>query len=91
MKEGLVDAKIYDNKGNKIYKKSNILPLYYSRLNSYDEIEDYYRSKSGMNKNYDALSGAEIVRDLVTNTYKIWSHSKAVNIDGPGGRLRGNM
>jgi hypothetical protein len=44
-----------------------------------------------MNKNYDSLSGGELVYDSVTNTYKIWSHSKAVNIDGPGGRLRGNM
>ena len=89
--EEFVDSQIYNNDGQKLCVKSSILPLYYSRINSYNEIEDYYRQQIGSDKNYDALSGGEIVYDSVTNTYKIWSHAKAVNIDGPGGRLRGNM
>lgn len=89
--EEFVDSQIYNNDGQKLCVKSSILPLYYSRINSYNEIEDYYRQQIGSDKNYDALSGGEIVYDSVTNTYKIWSHVKAVNIDGPGGRLRGNM
>jgi hypothetical protein len=74
-----------------MYVKSNLLSLYYSRVNSYNEIEDYYRQQCAINKNYDTLSGAEIVRDHISNKYKIWSHAKGVNVNGPGGRLRGNM
>ena len=90
-KEYFKDLNIVDENGNKIFVKSNLLALYYSRINSYNEIEDYYRQQITANKNYDTLSGAEIVWDDITNSYKIWSHAKAVNVDGPGGRLRGNM
>jgi hypothetical protein len=82
---------VFDENGNKLYVKSNLLSLYYSRINSYNEVEDYYRQQISANKNYDTLSGAEVVWDEVTNTYKIWSHAKAVNVNGAGGRLRGNM
>lgn len=90
-KEFFKDLDIKDEDGDQIYVKSNLLSLYYSRINSYNEIEDYYRQQISANKNYDTLSGAEIVRDEISNKYKIWSHAKAVNVNGPGGRLRGNM
>lgn len=90
-KEFFKELDIKDENGDKIYVKSNLLSLYYSRINSYNEIEDYYRQQIAANKNYDTLSGAEIVRDDISNKYKIWSHAKGVNINGPGGRLRGNM
>lgn len=90
-KEHYKDLDITDSDGNQMYVKSNLLSLYYSRVNSYNEIEDYYRQQCAINKNYDTLSGAEIVRDHISNKYKIWSHAKGVNVNGPGGRLRGNM
>lgn len=90
-KEYFKDSDVKDSNGNSIFVKSNLFSLYYSRINSYNEIEDYYRQQITANKNYDALSGAEVVWDSVTNTYKLWSHAKAVDVRGPGGRIRGNM
>lgn len=73
------------------YVKSTVLPLYYSRTNSSNEIEDYYKQQTAKDKNYDALSGAEITYDKTTDEYNIWQHSKGVSIREAGGRSRGNM
>ena len=54
-------------------------------------IEDYYKSKTSPNKDYSNLAGAEIVRYENLDEYRIWNHVKAVNIEEPGGRLRGNI
>lgn len=88
--EGLVTTK---------YDKSTIFPLYYARQDTINEIEDYYHlyghkdvyGKS--DKNFSALSGAEIVRYPNLGEYRIWNHAKAVDIRdfSKGGRMRGNM
>ena len=73
------------------YDRSTLLPLYYSRQDTFNEVEDYYRSKTSPNKDYSKLAGAEIVRYENLNEYRIWNHTKAVDVNSPGGRMRGNM
>ena len=73
------------------YDKSTILPLYYSRQDKANEIEDYYHLKDGApTKDFSALSGSEIVYYNNLDEYRLWEHSKAVDISKYG-RLRGNM
>lgn len=73
------------------YDKSTILPLYYSRQDKVNEIEDYYHLKDGApTKDFSALSGSEIVYYNNLDEYRLWEHSKAVDISKYG-RLRGNM
>ena len=75
---------------NKYFDKSTILPLYYSRQDTINEIEDSYHLKDGDEvKDYSALSGAEIVMDKKKSQYKIKNHSKAVNMKN--NYLHGNM
>lgn len=74
-----------------IFDKSTLLPLYYSRQDSVNEIEDYYHLKDSIpTKNFSALSGSEIVYYNDLDEYRIWTHCKAVNMSKDG-RLRGNM
>ena len=81
------------------YEKSTIFPLYYSRQDTINEIEDCYHLYAGKDsagqslKNFSALSGAEIVRYPNLEEYRIWNHAKAVDIHDfkKGGRMRGNM
>ena len=74
------------------YDKSTLLPLYYQRQDTINEIEDTYRSITSKNKDYSNLAGGEIVKYDTLNEYRIWNHSKAVDITDPEkGRLRGNM
>lgn len=81
------------------YDKSTIFPLYYRREDTINEIEDYYHlyghkdTYSNSDKNFSALSGAEIVRYPNLGEYRIWNHAKAVDIHDfkKGGRMRGNM
>ena len=70
------------------YKKSTMCPLYYARQDTINEVEDYYKQFSSPGKDYSNLSGAEITYD--GNSFKIWNHCKAVEIQDSG-RLRGNM
>lgn len=78
------------------YDKSTVFPLYYSRQDTINEIEDYYHlytesdNSSNNGKNFSALAGAEIVYYKNLDEYRIWNHSKAVNT-GEFGLLRGNM
>lgn len=79
------------SKDSKQYDKSTILPLYYNRRKSVNNIEDYYHLKDGNNsKDFSAMAGAEIVKCDPINEYHIWNHAKAVDLQD-GGRLRGNM
>lgn len=74
-----------------LYDRSTIMPLYYSRQDSPNSIEDYYHLKDGLpTKDFSALSGGEIVRYKDQDEYRIWNHSKGVDMN-TGGRLRGNM
>lgn len=73
-------------------KKSTIFPLYYNRIDTYNEIYDIYREMIDKGSNaYDFknLSGSEIkwYRDL--NQFNIVTHIKNSPIDLVG-RLRGN-
>lgn len=73
------------------YDKSTILPLYYSRQDTINEIEDYYHLKDDVStKNFSALAGGEIVRYKTLGEYRIWNHTKAVDLNS-NGRIRGNM
>lgn len=70
--------------------KSTIFPIYYGRQDSFNEVEDYYKQLSSPNKDYNNLSGSELVRYADLNEIRIWNHTKAVDIRDYG-RLRGNM
>lgn len=82
--------------GSNLYDKSTIFPLYYSRQDTINEIEDYYHLHGYKDiynkgdKNFSALAGAEIVHYENLNEYRIWNHAKAVDIK-ENGLLRGNM
>lgn len=78
-----------DIKTNQLVK-SRQLPLYYARQDTLNEVEDYYKLFSSPNKDYNNLSGTEVVYDNTTNEFHLWEHSKAVDIT-KAGRLRGNM
>ena len=75
------------------YDRSTLLPLYYQRQSTINEIEDSYHLKNeGENKDFSALAGGEITHYKTLDEYRIWNHAKAVNITDPEkGRLRGNM
>lgn len=78
--------------GSNFYDKSTILPLYYSRQDKLNTVEDYYHNKNGEpTKDFSNLAGGEIVKNSRTNEYSIWNHAMAVDIKDKGGRLRGNM
>lgn len=80
-----------DGKETGFYERSAILPLYYSRQDSVNEIEDYYHLLSTTNtKDFSALSGGEVKYNPTTREFSIWSHAKAVDMQKRG-RLRGNM
>lgn len=73
------------------YDRSTILPLYYYRKDTINEIEDQYNLKEDVNtKDFSALAGGEIVHYKTLDEYRIWNHAKAVNMQTKG-RLRGNM
>lgn len=74
-----------------LYDRSTILPLYYSRQDTINEVEDYYHMKDNVpTKNFSALAGGEIIKYTNLGEYRIWNHAKAVDLQS-GGRLRGNM
>lgn len=60
-----------------IMNRSTIFPLYYSRVDTINEIEDYYQQKLCNSKDYQMMSGSEILHDSVTNEFKIATHIKA--------------
>lgn len=72
--------------------KSTMFPLYYARVDTFNEIEDYYKGKTAPNKDYVNLSGSEIVYNEKLDEFRVWTHVKAADIKDPRiGRLRGNM
>lgn len=71
-------------------KKATIFPLYYSRNDMFNYIEDYYRQLTSPNKDYVNLSGSEILHYDNEGEFRIWTHIKGTNIKYKG-RLRGNM
>ena len=72
------------------HTKSTIFPLYYNRLDSVNEIEDYYHSmRSPSDRDYSRLSGSEIVRYEDLNQYNIATHVKNLPIPRHG-IIKGN-
>ncbi len=77
--------------GNTLFEKSTIFPSYYLRRDSLNAIEDYYHSRNGGNThNFRDLCGAELVYYKTLNEFRIWNHSRGVNMK-ENGPLRGNM
>lgn len=72
------------------FDKSTLLPLYYSRQDRINTIEDYYHGKDGLpTRDFSYLAGGEIVKDARSGEFRIWNHAEAVSLQD-GGRLRGN-
>lgn len=86
----LVD-KVYpvENTGLVRQVKSTIFPLYYERVDTYNEIYDLYTQMTGTNYDFKNLSGSEIKWNVDLNQFNIVTHIKNSPIDLYG-RLRGN-
>lgn len=73
--------------------KSTIFPLYYRRVDTFEEIYDSYVKmdgyKSDYPKDYKNLSGSELTWNKDLNEFKIWTHIGNYPID-KFGRMRGN-
>lgn len=54
---------------------------YYARQDTFNEIYDRYKQATSMNKDYDHLTGSEIVYYPTLQEYRIWTHQKAVSVD----------
>lgn len=54
---------------------------YYARQDTFNEIYDRYKQATSMNKDYDHLTGSEIVYYPTLQEYRIWTHQKAVSLD----------
>ena len=99
---GLAKQTTYDYSGkpvDKVYPventglvrqvKSTIFPLYYERVDTYNEIYDLYTQMTGTNYDFKNLSGSEIKWNVDLNQFNIVTHIKNSPIDLYG-RLRGN-
>ena len=84
-------SKVYPiQKSNLVQQvKSSIFPLYYNRIDNYDEIYDRYQLMTGNNRDYQNLSGSEINWIKKTNQFNVCTHIKNSPINLVG-RLRGN-
>ena len=69
--------------------KSNIFPLFYQRVTPYDKMYDLYQLMTSPYKDYQNLSGSEIIFDRRNNEYRILTHSKFSDIR-KNGIIRGN-
>ena len=87
----------YDNYTSAIVSsnvsKSTIFPCYYYRINTnnhiYDSYINMYWKNRDINKNYNGLTGSEIVYNEDLNQFNIWTHIPNLPID-KFGRMRGN-
>lgn len=62
--------------------KSTIFPLYYERKDEYDQIYDNYQQMTGVDRNYQNLSGSEVVWYKRENKFGISTHIKNLPING---------
>lgn len=61
-----------------MYKDMSVMfPLFYSRVDNLDEIEDHYQSMTSAGKDYQYISGSEVVHDSQLNEFRIATHIKA--------------
>lgn len=77
------------SKGLVQQEKSTIFPLYYERVDTYDDIYDKYTQMAGSGYDFKNLSGSEITWNRDLNQFNIVTHIKNNQIDLCG-RLRGN-
>nr|DAU84751.1 MAG TPA: stabilization protein [Caudoviricetes sp.] len=54
---------------------------YYARQDTFNEIYDSYKQATSADKDYDHLTGSEIVYYPTRQEYRIWTHQKAVSSD----------
>lgn len=65
------------------YKDMSIMfPLYYSRVDSLNTIYDHYQSMTSAGKDYQYISGSEIVHDKQLDEFKIATHIKGCPFEG---------
>jgi hypothetical protein len=64
-------------------KSADLISKYYARVDTINEIEDYYAlaTCSADKYSYKHLSGAEIVYYPNRQEYRIWQHSPAISLD----------
>ena len=88
---GKYSDKVYPvaNHGLVQQKKSTIFPLYYERIDTYNDIYHKYTEMTGANYDFKNLSGSEIKWNRDLNQFNIVTHIKNSPIDLVG-RLRGN-
>ena len=67
--------------------KSTIYPLYYNRLDVYDNIYDLYQQMTSPVRDYQNLSGTEVYRNPRSGKFEIITHIKNTPIDGEWMRL----
>ena len=77
------------NKGLVRQVKSTIFPLYYERIDTYNDIYHHYSEMKGNNYDFKNLSGSEIKWIKDSNQFDIVTHIKNSPIDLVG-RMRGN-
>ena len=70
-------------------EKSTLFPLYYERVDTYDDIYDVYTQMAGSGYDFKNLSGSEITWNRDLNQFNIVTHIKNNQIDLCG-RIRGN-
>lgn len=81
---------VYKTPGIKCNPKSTIFPWYYERIDTFNDIYDcYQRATSKYGREYQNLSGTEVIYDEQLNEFRLWTHSKAWDMKEVG-RLRGN-
>ena len=78
-----------ENKGLVQQVKSTIFPLYYNKVDTYNELYDIYENMVGAGYDFKNLSGSEIKWNRDSNQFNIVTHIKNSPIDLVG-RLRGN-
>ena len=71
--------------------KSTLFPLYYERIDTFDQLYDSYQiATSDYERDYQNLTGTEIVHEPLLDEYRLYTHQKGNDIFEVG-RLRGNM
>ena len=71
--------------------KSTLFPLYYERIDTFNQLYDSYQlATSAYARDYQNLTGSEIVHEPLLDEYRILTHQKGNDISEVG-RLRGNM
>ena len=62
-------------------KSADFPHKYYTRQDTINEVEDYYIGFSSVTHDYKHLSGSEIVYYPNRQEYRVWTHSRAVDLD----------